>query len=38
MRSRVKSPRADKRWFRMTADRTRSVNTSVTVPRGGIRF
>ena len=38
LRSRVRSPRADKRFFRITADRSRSVNTSVTVPRGGIRF
>lgn len=38
MRRRVRSPRADKRYFRLTADRTRAINTSVTVPRGGIRF
>lgn len=37
-RSRVRSPRSDKRYFRLTADRSRSVNTSLTVPRGGIRF
>lgn len=38
MRKRVRSPRSDRRYFRMTADRTRAVNTQVSVPRGGIRF
>lgn len=37
-RTRVRSPRADRRYFRMTADRTRDVNTDVSLPRGGIRF
>lgn len=37
-RDRVRSPRADRRWFRMTADRTRKVNVEPNVSRGGIRF
>lgn len=32
------SPVRDRRWFRLTADRTRSLNTSPYVPRGGIRL
>lgn len=32
------SPKADRRYFRLTADITRSVNTRPNVSRGGIRF
>ena len=38
MMRRSQSPRADRRWFSLTADRTRKVNVSPIVPRGGIRF
>lgn len=34
----VGSPRSDRRYFRATADRTRMVNTTVSVPRGGFYF
>lgn len=32
------SPRSDRRYFRMTADRVREVNIRPNVSRGGIRF
>lgn len=38
MKRTKQSPRADRRWFRMTADSTRKLNTSPYVPRGGIRL
>lgn len=38
MARRSVSPSQDRRWFRMTADRTRKINNSPYVPRGGIRL
>lgn len=35
---RKQSPVSDRKWFRMTADRTRKINSSPYVPRGGIRL
>lgn len=32
------SPHSDRKWFRLTADRTRRINSSPYVPRGGIRL
>lgn len=38
MKRKAMSPIADRRIFRLTADRTRKLNTSPYVPRGGIRL
>lgn len=38
MKRKRMSPVADRRYFRLTADRTHSINTSLYVPRGGIRL
>ena len=37
MRKRA-SPKRDQRWFRITSDTTRLVNTTTTTPRGGFYF
>lgn len=38
MKRRAVSPSSDRRWFRLSADRTRKINSSPYVPRGGIRL
>lgn len=38
MRRVKQSPRSDRRYFRITADKVRKINTSPYVPRGGIRL
>lgn len=38
MRRHRASPRSDRRYFRITADKVREVNIRPNVSRGGIRF
>lgn len=38
MKRKMMSPGSDRRYFRLTADRTRSINTSPYIARGGIRL
>lgn len=37
-RHRVRSPRADRRYFRETSNWTKQINTAKFTPRGGIRL
>lgn len=38
MRRAVKNKRGDKRYFRLTAQKTKMINVPVKVSRGGIRL
>lgn len=38
MKRKVRSPRSDRRYFRLTSNWTKSINTAEFTPRGGIRL